>query len=385
MKSSTIASALLSILLLLFASCDLFKKKDEPIRGCTNPLADNYNSVATEDDGSCIVSIGSFSPEGKYSNTNGNNPITQVTQIPALTFSGVESKIVNNRACIEVLGVQVTENGVHHEITRLEMQEKRNGVFTKDPSFASSFTETTRVGVVLVLQQSIRSYASPAGDEAKYSTLKSFAQDVVSNFKAKADNASSLNPNSKQDYYISIVGYGNKDTISVRPFPATPLNTATQTTINQYISNLPRKGNQLAALGQALEYALDQFDNLPVPVDYRCIIVIGDGVENDSNGQLTPAIDALKASNVDGVYCIGVLESGYSSLIGGGEQNFIDLAKVVEDGMFKNASIVQDARPVFNKLYTNIPNTYNLKYERSPQSTTGQIDIRWVLTTKKKL
>jgi len=385
MKFSAYTPLFLAVLLLFFFSCDLFKKKQEEVPGCTDPLADNYNPSATVNDGSCVISFASFYPEGKYSNTNGNNPSTQITQIPALTFGDVQSKIVNNRACIEVLGVQITENGIHHEITNLRMEEKRNGKFDKDPAFQSSFTETTRVGIVLVLQQSIRSYGASTGDEAKYSTLKSFAQDLVSNMKAKADNASASNPNSRQDYYISIVGYGNKDTISVKPFPATPLNTATQTVLNQYISSLPRKANQFAALGQALEYAIDQFDNLPVPVDYRCIIVIGDGVENDSDGLLPPAIAALKASNVDGVYCIGVLETGYSSLIGGGEQNFIDLAKVAEDGMFKNAKIVEETRQVFTKLYNNVPNTYNLKYERSPQSTTEQIDIRWVLTTKKKL
>ncbi len=386
MKFSTHTPVLLAVLLLFLFSCDLFKKKQEEVPGCTDPTADTYNPLATVNvNDSCSYSIASFYPEGKYSNTDGNNPITQITQIPALAYQDIQSKIVNNRTCIEVLGVQITENGVHHEITHLEMQEKRNGVFTKDASFESSFTETTRVGVVLVLQQSIRSDLSQAGDEAKYSNLKSYAQDVVSNFKSKADNAKANNPNSRQDYYVSIVGYGTKDSISVAAFPGTPLNTATQTTINQYISNLPRKANQFAALGQALQYAVNQFNNLSVPVDYRCIIIIGDGKENDSDGQLTPAIDALKASNVDGVYCIGILENGISTLQGGGQQNFIDLAKVVEDGFFNNAKLVEDTKPVFTKLYSNIPNTYNLKYERSPQSTTGQIDIRWVLTTKKKL
>jgi hypothetical protein len=384
MKFRTYISVLLTGAFLLFYSCDLFKKKDEEVPGCTDPLSDDYNPAATVDDGSCTYSIGNFAPEGKYSNTSGNNPSTQITQIPALTYQGIQSKIVNNRACIEVLGVQITDNGVHHEITHLEMQEKRNGEYTKDASFESYFTETTRVGIVLLLQQSIRSDISSAGDEAKYSTLKSYAQDVVSNLKAKADHAKASNSNSRQDYYISIVGYGSKDSISVAAFPGTPLNTTTQTTINQYISNLPRKANQFAALGQALQYAVNQFSTLSVPVDYRCILIIGDGKENDSDGQLTPAIDALKASNVDGVYCIGVLESNYSTLQGGGEQNFIDLSKVVEDGMHRNAKIVEETKPVFNKLYNNIPNTYNLKYERSPQSTTGQIDIRWVLTTKKK-
>ncbi len=376
---------LLTFSVAISACCDVFKKNCPKVKGCTDPNSTTFDPDAEEDDGSCQYppNVTSSTSYGTYSNKNGNNPQYQITNIPEVLHGAVETYLNNSRSYIEIKNVKVTtQDGFHNEITDLEVQEKNGANFYAIPNFVATSTENTTIAIVLVLQQSLVSASNTAqNNKAIHDRMISYAKALVDKFKLNADSAKIVNPAAQRKYYISVVGYGSKNNVSDSPFPTEPLSDLTLSQVKTNIESYTRLDTNYAALGKALLLANDKINAFP-SADYKCIIAIGDGTETDSENKLAPAIAALKSGTVNGVYCLGVLEDGFSSL-GVGELSYTELSTILEDGLFQKAAITEQTRPVFYETYKNIPNNYDLKYERSTQ-TTDDIEIRWVMTTKPK-
>ena len=85
-----------SILYCLILSCSilLISCGDDDIEGCTNSLADNFNSEATIDNGSCIIS-GCTNPAAENFNPNANNAQDADCIFPRDRFLGSYEGAIN--------------------------------------------------------------------------------------------------------------------------------------------------------------------------------------------------------------------------------------------------------------------------------------------------
>jgi hypothetical protein len=289
----------------------------------------------------------------------------------------VNEYISSPDAIIEVKDVKIEKNGIHHEITNLEVQEKSQTISAPVPGFESSFTENTNIAIVLVLQQCLVSAnPSPQNNKAKHNLMISFAQKIVDECKSSSTKAKENNPNAQRNYHISVVGYGDVDHITTTEF-SNDLSKVKQDV--GALSNL----DQYAALSEAVLAANNKLNTFPTKADYKCIIVVGGGEVTGSNITPNQVVEALKIGPAQGIYCLGVQELNTSFDIFG-EQNFTTLTSAAPlDGNFAKADIVEKVRPFFEGIYRNIPNNYDLKYTRSA-TIVEEVQTKWVFTIKAK-